>query len=142
MELLRRFLNQEHLTKRWQNLLDLPACDRPVVDKPPAHRQHRLSEALQQEVIQRYQAGESVYTLAAAYDVHRGTVSAILKRHGVNRRYNLLSQEQLNQAAELYRSGRSLAQIGKTMGVSAKTIHSALRRLGVPMRAVGTNQWQ
>ncbi|MFT3855102.1 MAG: hypothetical protein QM733_20560 [Ilumatobacteraceae bacterium] len=79
--------------------------------------------------------------MATAYNIHRKTVSAILERHGVDRRYNLLRQEQLDQAAELYRSGQSLAKIAQTMGVSTKTIHTALRDAGVPMRPVGTNQW-
>jgi type IV secretory pathway TrbF-like protein len=40
------------------------------------------------------------------------SVSAILERHGIDRRYNLLSTEQIARAAELYGESWPFAKVG------------------------------
>ena len=49
----------------------------------PRQRQVHLSEESQRELVAAYMAGDAVGNLASAYQLHRGTVSEILTRHGV-----------------------------------------------------------
>jgi hypothetical protein len=82
-----------------------------------------------------------VYALAKAFTIDRRTVSAILDRHGIRRRYNLLDADAIAEAARLYESGWSLARLADHFGVAARTVQNGLVKAGVPRRAVGTNQW-
>ena len=82
-----------------------------------------------------------MYVLAKAFTIDRRTVSAILERHGVQRRYNLLETEAVAEAARLYEAGWSLARLADRFGVTAKTVHNAFIKAGVPRRPLGTNQW-
>ena len=49
-------------------------------------RQIHLSKGDQQALVAAYRAGDTVRNLANAYQLHRGTVSEILSRHGVTDR--------------------------------------------------------
>jgi hypothetical protein len=49
----------------------------------PRQRQVHLSEENQRELVAAYMAGDAVGNLANVYQLHRGTVSEILTRHGV-----------------------------------------------------------
>jgi DNA-binding MarR family transcriptional regulator len=84
--------------------------------------------------VQRYQAGDLMTELAERYGIHRRTVSAILKRHGVPTRASGLSPEQIQRAVLMYAQGQSLGKIGKLLGVDATTVHARLREQGVRMR--------
>ena len=93
------------------------------------------------ELLERYERGESVRQLASAYGIHRHTVSAHLERQGIQRRgpNRKLTDEQCAKIADLYSAGRSLAQIGEQFGAHAKTISNELRKLGVKIRPQGNN---
>ena len=41
----------------------------------------------------------------------------------------------------MYEAGQSLASIAKHFGVADRTVLNAFRRVGVPTRPRGTNQW-
>jgi hypothetical protein len=69
-------------------------------------------------------------------------VSAVLERHGVARRYRILTPQDIDAAVRLYESGLSLVAVGERLGVNASTILNALRTTGVQVRPVGTNQWR
>jgi transposase-like protein len=101
---------------------------------PPTQRQRRLERPDQQELIARYRAGDLMSDLAQRYGVHRRTVSAILKRHGVPTRASGLAPEQIQRAVLMYAQGQSLAKIGKQLGVDAGTVHARLREQDVQMR--------
>jgi hypothetical protein len=88
--------------------------------------QTRLDAEQSSELIQRYQAGETVYELSEIFNVHRQTVSAILKRSGVRLRRSSLREREIDQAIELYRSGLSMVQVGLRLGRSAGTIRRVL----------------
>lgn len=74
--------------------------------------QRRLTLEQQAEVVRRYEAGAQMKYLAQHYQIHRRTVSAILKRHGVEPRQQQLSSEQIQHAVLMYAQGNSLAVIG------------------------------
>ena len=97
-------------------------------------KQRRLTLKQQSEVVRRYQAGAQMKYLAQHYRIHRRTVSAILKRHGVEPRRQELSSEQIQHAVLMYAQGNSLAVIGCKLGVDAGTVHDRLREQGVVMR--------
>jgi len=81
-----------------------------------------------------YQAGGKVNDLAAHYQVNRNTVIGHIDRAGVRRHYPVLLPEEIREAAQLYRSGCSLAAVGVRFGVNASTVRTALLRVGVAMR--------
>jgi len=51
----------------------------------PRQRQVHLGKDDQAKMVAAYLTGDSVRNLASAYQIHRGTVSEILSRHGVSR---------------------------------------------------------
>ena len=61
--------------------LDELECDCPA--RIPQQTQHRLDEDEQARLVAAYLTGQTVRNLAGAYQLHRGTVSEILSRHGV-----------------------------------------------------------
>ena len=75
-------------------------------------------------------------SLLLAFNIHRTTVLAHLERNGVPRRRSgpKLSNEDVHEAAILYRDGLSLKAIGRRFLVAPDTIGKALRRVGVKIR--------
>jgi hypothetical protein len=100
----------------------------------PRQVQHRLRPREVDELVAAYQSGSSVYELAKCHRVNRKTVSIILERQGVPRRYRLIEGQQLAVAIKAYESGDSLATIGDKMNVSPYTIRRALLGAGVTIR--------
>lgn len=88
-----------------------------------------------------YQASGSVYALAHQFGITRQTAAAILGRHGIKRRYKVLSADDVAEASHLYEAGWSLARLGEHFDVNPSTILNALRRTDITIRPVGTNQW-
>jgi len=87
-----------------------------------------------ERLIADYRAGATVYTLGGQFGIDRRTVGAILKRHGVQTRWQRLSPAQIDEAVELYESGWSLAQVGERLGVTATTVQLRLRERGLKIR--------
>ncbi|MHB1474983.1 MAG: hypothetical protein ACYCV4_15450 [Dermatophilaceae bacterium] len=79
-----------------------------VVSGVVKQKQRRLTLEQQAEVVRCYQAGEQMNYLAKHYGIHRSTVSAILKRHGVSIRQSGLSAKQMQQAVQLYAQGKEI----------------------------------
>ena len=98
-----------------------------------------MTDSQRSELVQRYIAGESSNALAVEFGIDRRTATAIIKRAGAQTRYRVSADA--DAAAELYRSGLSLARVAEELGVSAGTVLTLLRRAGIATRAVGTNQW-
>ncbi|MFZ2057145.1 MAG: hypothetical protein WAV54_07035 [Acidimicrobiales bacterium] len=106
----------------------LARCDRQA--------QIRLSLADIERLIAAYAEGNSVLQLAARFNIHRTTVLAHLERNGVPRRRMgpKLRDEDVHQAAVLYRDGLPLKAIGVRFLVAPDTIGMALRCEGVKIR--------
>ena len=98
------------------------------------HRQHRLDEEEVRRLIAAYRDRASVKDLAKRFTVHRGTVTAILKRHGVELRQPGLRPEDVPVAVRLYRDGWSVARLGAKFSVDGTTVWRALRAARVEMR--------
>jgi hypothetical protein len=103
-----------------------------------SHRVHNVCKRLGPEVIAQlvadYQAGLSTTVLTSKYSLGKGTVLRILDDHGVTRRHQPLTEEQMQQAVELYQQGWSLARVGQYLGRDASMIHLTLKRVGMARR--------
>jgi hypothetical protein len=133
VELLRAYSNQTNVRSTLRRLVELRP-DRPPDEgiHEPRQRQHRLRTDEVQDLIDVYRAGNSVYVLAKAFTIDRRTVSAILDRHGVPRRYNLLDTQAIAEAARLYEAGWSLARLADHLGVTARTVQNAFVKAEIP----------
>jgi hypothetical protein len=80
--------------------------------KRPRQHQRRLNEAGVRELIKEYKQQATV-KLALRFGIHRVTVTALLRRQGMELRHAGLTPEPLPMAAKLYRQGWSLARLGK-----------------------------
>jgi hypothetical protein len=58
----------------------------PRIRTPPKPRARVLKSAEILELITKYQDGATIYTVGRRYGIHPTTVSAHLRRHGVQRR--------------------------------------------------------
>jgi DNA-directed RNA polymerase specialized sigma24 family protein len=108
----------------------------PVRDAPPANRQvqRRLHEPEIDELVTSYLEGSTVYELAQQFSIHRHTVSEVLERREVSRRYRKLSPDQLRLACTLYEEGLSLTKVGQRLGRRAETVRQALMKAGAEIR--------
>jgi predicted DNA-binding protein YlxM (UPF0122 family) len=140
VELLTAYSNPD-IVSRLQRILAGEGSDQ-LPDRSPRSRQHqhRLTTEQVDQLVERYQAGESSNRLAAEFEVHRTTISTNLAARNVRTRYRLLDDD-LAGATRLYESGWSLARVAKQFGVSPGTILNCFKRAGVATRPVGTNQW-
>lgn len=98
--------------------------------------QPRLSDEKVGEIVKAYEAGKTVYELAAEFSCHRVTISAALKRQGVVLRRTSPTAEQIDEMVRLYESGLSLAMVGEQFGVNASTVLAQLRKKNVRTRDV------
>jgi len=140
VELLGRYSKLSEQGKRLFELLEMVPTG-PVRSASRAKRQvhRRLREPEIDELVTSYLAGLTVYELARQFSIHRYTVSEILERRGVSRRYRKLSPEQLDLACTLYRDGLSLTKVGNQLGRRAETVRQALMKAGVEIRS--RNGW-
>ena len=98
--------------------------------------QRRLSPAAVEDLIAAYQAGATVTQLAVEFGIHRTTVTGHLDRHGVPRHSGQTAWDDkiLNEAADLYESGLSLADVADRYEIDPQTVANRFRRSGVPVR--------
>lgn len=96
--------------------------------------QRRIPTDEVESIIAGYRAGVPVYQLAAEHRCHRTTISGLLKRHGVAARRGAVSDHQIQEMVQLYKSGLSLALVGERLGLADTTVHRHLRRWGVQVR--------
>lgn len=141
MELLLAYSNKSYVRDRVFKLLTLPDAHRSdLAERAEPQRQRHLIKTQTSDLVRRHQRGETVHQLGVAYGVNRRTVSIILKREGVETRWKALSDEQVDEAIELYGSGMSLADVAAHCNVNPTTVGTVLERRGVERRPVGSNQ--
>jgi DNA-binding CsgD family transcriptional regulator len=73
-------------------------------------------------MVTKYQTGATVNELAQEFRIHRSTASSLLARNGIARRGRPLSHAQIDEALELYATGKSLASVGEELGCDPSTI--------------------
>ena len=102
--------------------------------KQPRQHQRRLSQTEVAELIKEYEQGASVNELAQRFGIHRVTVTALLRRRGMELRRTGLTREEIVTATHLYTQGWSCARLGTRFGVDSTTVWRALRAAGVTLR--------
>lgn len=124
----------EALETLLRKLPDSATPAQPSVDRAEPGRARQLDTDQVQALIQGYTAGVTTYELDDRFGIDRRTVTAILRRHGVEMRRRGLSPGQVDDAIHLYNSGWSLAQVGERLGVEPTTVLNRLRERGIPTR--------
>jgi hypothetical protein len=102
-------------TNKWSILLDqqfrvpTPKNANPKYERtgPLRQRQRRLPGALVAEMAAKYEAGATVYELAAEYACHRTTVAERLKKAGIAMRLQPPTPESIDSMVQLFKSGLS-----------------------------------
>ena len=112
----------------------------PLLDEAPCpprlakQQQKRLTGEELVAFCDAYRARVPIKDLAAEFGINRMTVMDLASRHGLPRRYPVLSPDQVVEAARLYQAGRSLASIATVLPASPDAIGDALTRTGVRLR--------
>jgi hypothetical protein len=100
---------------------------------------HRLSARLSAEqienVVLRYESGESARSLASDFDVATSALIRLLRERNVVVRRQTITPEQEQMMARDYESGMTVAELKDKHGISHGAVLRALHRLGVEMRA-------
>jgi lambda repressor-like predicted transcriptional regulator len=135
VELMGHYSNQADQGERISQLLQMvPKQQRELTSRTIKQIHRRLSSVQIDELIALYRAGATLRELSKRFEIHRATVSIILERHNVARRYRLLEGERLDGAIQAYKSGESIISIANRLGVAGDTIRKALIKAGVRMR--------
>ncbi len=100
----------------------------------PKQSHTRLDPRQIDDLIVAYQAGSTIKKLAAQFQIHHTTVSNVLERCGVPRRYRPLTSEQIKHAIKAYQAGSSSKMIGDLLGMHPSTICRTLEKNGIELR--------
>lgn len=90
-----------------------------------------------EELVQAYCDGSSTAELADRYRVSKTAVLALLTRQGIARRYQSLTEADIDRAEQLYLEGHSLVACSRLTGFPASSINRALNKRGTSMRPAG-----
>lgn len=100
---------------------------------------HRLSARLSTEqiedIVRRYEAGESARTLAADSGVAPSALLRLLRERNVVVRRQVVTPDQEQTMAQDYAAGMTMAEIEEERGLSHGAVLRALHRTGAEMRA-------
>lgn len=129
------FSNRSDQGRPLRKLLHHPPSGPKAVRTPtPRKTARRPDKGDIEALVESYEDGSTVYELARRFGIHRSTVSVVLERRGVSRRYRLLEGVTLDRAIELYAAGKALDQVGEDLGVNRSTVALALKKAGVRLR--------
>ena len=101
----------------------------------------KFTDEQEQEICQRYLAGESGSAIGAVFGVRAFTIYGILNRNGIGRRSNSESKGGLSVECEAeicrrYEDGRSTYQLGAEFDLHSGTVGRILRRNGIKPRSL------
>ncbi|AHH16900.1 hypothetical protein NONO_c21020 [Nocardia nova SH22a] len=105
--------------------------------RSPQPLERRLSTTEKEELIQAYRDGASTAELAHRYHASKSTVRDLLIRYQIPRRYQPMTDDDVDQAERLYLAGHSLTACAKLTGFPASSIKRALNNRSTPMRPAG-----
>ncbi|MBF2755965.1 MAG: hypothetical protein ISN29_12030 [Gammaproteobacteria bacterium AqS3] len=104
-------------------------------------RSRVLSDAQIEEMVRRYEAGESTDKLAEAFGVTDGTVASWLVENGVTLRGSskslVLPDSTMDEICRAYQAGQPARQIAETYGFSSQFIVKRLKQRGIKIRKRG-----
>ena len=99
-----------------------------------------LTEPQKQQIILRYEAGESSVSIAKSLGCSKTFVLRLLRQAGIKRRSNSEAQGGVGSAQELlvcsrYLEGITSKEVGKEFGLSGTTVLAILERYDIPRRS-------
>lgn len=108
----------------------------PKARKPRSHSRQvrRLTPTEASRLIERYEAGATVYELATQFAISRTTVARKLRVSGVATRGRSPCKDEVDQMVELYNTGLTLAAVGQRLGFAARTVQYHVQERGVQTR--------
>lgn len=134
--LIRRVLRGPHA--RHPRSRELERSDsRGRVAKNRAQSQTRLRPSKRAELVADYEAGLPVKAIGEKYGVHRSTIPMVVRRAGVAVRAAGLDADQSVRASSLYKSGMTLAQTARHLGIGDDAVRQAVLDEGGQIRPRG-----
>ena len=112
------------------NLTDLSYDPNSIVKDISQQQKHLKPEEIEQ-IVKRYQNGESTYELAEAFDCHRSTIANNLRKQGIK---VSIEKIDLEEAIALYESGWTTIQLAERYRMSDNVVSRRLKKAGVKMR--------
>lgn len=88
------------------------------------------------EIVELFESGLKVSEIARRFSVSTSPIMAILDRNGIDRHVETHDFD-VDLAAALYESGKTLMEVGKVCGVSYMTVRRRLKERGVAIRSPG-----
>ncbi|WP_297610036.1 hypothetical protein [Nocardia sp.] len=103
---------------------DIPAVHRrrppskrtPTTTRRPQRLDRRLSRTEKNELIQAYREGASTAELARHYRASKSAILELLTKHRIPRRYQSMTDTDIDHAEHLYLAGHSLTVCAKLTG--------------------------
>ncbi|MGX7681516.1 hypothetical protein ACSMXN_21745 [Jatrophihabitans sp. DSM 45814] len=139
MRVLRTYCNHEQPTKKLTALLEQAQRSprKPAESPKPVKKMRLLTEAELEDVVARYEAGDTINGLAKSFGIDRETARNHLIRLGIPLRSNqsLLTAAQVAEIIIQYKSGISTYTLAARYAVSPDTIRLRLKQAGVVMRS-------
>lgn len=138
VEVVGRYSNYPKPLLSGQSVRTLPDAIQPEQVKSADPRAHALDRRLSPEALQQllgdYQAGVSANQLAVRYQLGRSSIRRLLRESGVPRRYQAMTEDEIDQAVDLYESGLTISRAAIQLGRPQSTVQTALSRRDVDMR--------
>ena len=93
-----------------------------------SQEQHRLKRADVEALLSDYRSGMSTYQLAAKWQLHRHTVTAVLDRNGVKQRSYAakITEAEITEAQALRADGWSVNALARRYGIAPGTMKKRL----------------
>ncbi len=100
----------------------------------PAHR--KINDAVEKEIVLKYQEGKSYNSLAKEYSISAMTVRKYVHRNGVESRADdfaryFKTQEQIDKLTELWKSGMTQEELKNYFGCGWSAIKTGLKKAGI-----------
>lgn len=138
VEVVGRYSNIPKPRLSGQFIRTLRSAIRPEPAQLPGPRVHALDRRLTPEAVHQllgdYQTGTSANQLAVRYQLSRSSVRRLLRESGTPRRYQAMTDEEADQAVELYQSGLTISEVAAKLDRPWSTVQTALGRRGVVRR--------
>ena len=122
------------LTRALAAYEDIDVVEKRARPERSQRRAVRLTPTQITGLVDRYNAGATVYELGEAFGVHRTTVAEHLKRAGHTLRRQPPSQATVKKMVKLYDAGFSLVNVGSQLGFDAETVRTHIKKQGTSIR--------
>lgn len=98
-------------------------------------QQKNLSDLEIQTICKKYQSGSSSYELAKEFNCHRSTITAALRRNGIEVSHKAATKPELvKRVIELYAEMKTPKEVGAIVGITGDTVRTILKESGIYIR--------